>query len=414
MAMFLTIFAVAAAEYTAGIIPIDINSGIFYWMFEKPHAPVVFWFSGGPGSSSLLATFSENGPWTISDDGTKVTENPYGWNTVATMVYVDQPVGTGYSYTNNLRTTREQYLKDFATFLDGFYKLYPHLVAYPLYLSGESYAGVYIPLFANYIIKHTSYHLEAIFVGNPFINLDDDTITQIAYGKALGFLSSSQELLLQKQLSLCLNASEGSVKQDSCNPIFDFIVGSTGTSARGNVNIYYALQNNDPNQGSTYPPNGNNIGVYLKQIQSDLHVNTTWICSSDAVENALYNDGGLYNNYLYEDLLQNSDVEIYIYNGVYDLVCNHMSNYRSLLSFSWPGQTGFASAVRSVWGSGNTTYGYYQMFDKLTYIVVSNSSHLVPYNQGANMLELLRHVLYGKPLDLVEQTIPFLQKRNSV
>lgn len=46
------------------------------------------------GCSSSLALFGENGPLTVNDD-LSLNVNPYSWNSNATVVWVDQPVGTG-------------------------------------------------------------------------------------------------------------------------------------------------------------------------------------------------------------------------------------------------------------------------------------------------------------------------------
>jgi len=57
---------------------------------------LVLWLTGGPGCASEVALFFENGPYTINDDLT-LKQNPYSWNRVSNLLYVDQPVGTGFS-----------------------------------------------------------------------------------------------------------------------------------------------------------------------------------------------------------------------------------------------------------------------------------------------------------------------------
>jgi cathepsin A (carboxypeptidase C) len=54
------------------------------------------WLTGGPGCASELAIFYENGPFTINEDLT-LKKNEYSWNNNSNMLFVDQPVGTGYS-----------------------------------------------------------------------------------------------------------------------------------------------------------------------------------------------------------------------------------------------------------------------------------------------------------------------------
>jgi len=94
---------------------------LFYWMFktEDPNntAPVIVWLNGGPGSSSMFGNFLENGPLMITENATateddqytfKVIKNPQGsWAEAAHLVFIDQPVNTGFSYSDT-----PEYLKN--------------------------------------------------------------------------------------------------------------------------------------------------------------------------------------------------------------------------------------------------------------------------------------------------------------
>jgi carboxypeptidase C (cathepsin A) len=61
------------------------------------HDPVVVWFNGGPGCSSLLALFQEHGPFVIDDGEYYIKNNPYPWNQRANVLYIESPAGVGYS-----------------------------------------------------------------------------------------------------------------------------------------------------------------------------------------------------------------------------------------------------------------------------------------------------------------------------
>lgn len=65
--------------------------------------PVLLWFNGGPGCSSLLGFMQEHGPWVIEDGATQVTENPYPWNANASLIYLESPAGVGFSPWNQTK-----------------------------------------------------------------------------------------------------------------------------------------------------------------------------------------------------------------------------------------------------------------------------------------------------------------------
>jgi len=121
------------------------NKNYFFWFFESrsdpAKDPLVLWLTGGPGCSSQLALFAENGPCTI--DGTNTKTNKYSWNTKANLLYLDQPSGTGFSYGDERKTHNEKDVsQDMYLFVTLFLQKFEKYRNLPLFLFGESYAGV--------------------------------------------------------------------------------------------------------------------------------------------------------------------------------------------------------------------------------------------------------------------------------
>jgi hypothetical protein len=75
---------------------------MWFWFFESradPHtAPLAVWLDGGPGCASMIGLFEENGPCQFYNGSSTPSLNPYSWNKYANMLYIDQPVGVGFSY----------------------------------------------------------------------------------------------------------------------------------------------------------------------------------------------------------------------------------------------------------------------------------------------------------------------------
>lgn len=82
---------------------------MWYWFFEArtdaSTAPLTLWLNGGPGCSSMIGLFQEHGPCHFVNGETEPSLNEYSWNTVSNMLYVDQPIGTGFSYGTDSATS---------------------------------------------------------------------------------------------------------------------------------------------------------------------------------------------------------------------------------------------------------------------------------------------------------------------
>jgi len=133
---------------------------IHYWMAlaegdDWQSKPVVLFLNGGPGSSSLLGFLQEVGPLLINATG-GLMENPYSWNTVANLFVLESPVGVGFSYCaaqkeeGGLCQNTDKFTASAsrAALADFFHTKFPELQTNDFFITGESYAGVYIPTLA--------------------------------------------------------------------------------------------------------------------------------------------------------------------------------------------------------------------------------------------------------------------------
>ncbi|KAJ6179366.1 hypothetical protein N7519_009827 [Penicillium mononematosum] len=146
----------------AGRLPVpgtEDGNEIFFWLFQSEQPAydgnLIIWFNGGPGCSSLIGLTTGNGPITFDGNSTQFIRNPHSWTKLGNVLYVDQPVGTGYSTAsfpypvkNNDRVTT-----DFTQWLRGFFEYFPHLQKKQIHLMGESYAGIFIPYFASELLE---------------------------------------------------------------------------------------------------------------------------------------------------------------------------------------------------------------------------------------------------------------------
>jgi carboxypeptidase C (cathepsin A) len=154
---------------------------LHYWLIESEKDPttdpLVLWLNGGPGSSSLIGLLEENSPITLNDKSLQnktkgipqVFHNPYAWTQEANMLWLESPKGVGFSYCddqpciNNDTTTAI----DAHEFLVNFIDAYPEFSNSDFYITGESYAGVYIPMLIDEIDKQVNMRTQFLHPNFP-------------------------------------------------------------------------------------------------------------------------------------------------------------------------------------------------------------------------------------------------------
>ncbi|KAF8637623.1 hypothetical protein AX17_002692 [Amanita inopinata Kibby_2008] len=134
--------------------------------------PWGIWLNGGPGSSSMFGMFFENGPIRI-ESNYSISSNPHSWDKVADYFWIDQPVGVGYSTADadGYAPDEDQVGEDFMGFLGNLVKVFPNLAKRPLHITGESYAGTYIPYImkAYFQMDHPPVNLAKVAIGDGSI-----------------------------------------------------------------------------------------------------------------------------------------------------------------------------------------------------------------------------------------------------
>ena len=166
---------------------------------SKP-PPVILWLNGGPGSSSILGFLTELGPLLMNATG-GLMSNPYAWTKAPAHVFaLEAPVGVGYSYCERQKkegkpcenTDRYTASASRAALVDFFTNKFPEFQSSDFYITGESYAGVYIPTLANEILTNgeNKVPLKGIAVGDPCTDNDAqaDSMDSLWYGHKYGLV----------------------------------------------------------------------------------------------------------------------------------------------------------------------------------------------------------------------------------
>uniref|UniRef100_A0A914W497 Carboxypeptidase n=1 Tax=Plectus sambesii TaxID=2011161 RepID=A0A914W497_9BILA len=145
-------------RHYSGFLKASPTHFLHYWFVESQSSPstdpLIFWFNGGPGCSSLDGLLNEMGPYLVNADGKTMRMNPNAWNEFANVVYMEAPAGVGYSYSTdgNTTTNDDQTSAENYEAVKQFFKTYPAFRNHTLFIMGESYAGVYVPTLTARIV----------------------------------------------------------------------------------------------------------------------------------------------------------------------------------------------------------------------------------------------------------------------
>jgi serine carboxypeptidase-like clade 1 len=169
--------ALRSAQYSGLLTGSSAARQLHYHLVESEgnpaSDPLVIWLNGGPGCSSMIGFWLEQGPFTMGGDGI-IVENPSRWNVNANMLFLETPPGVGFSYLTD-STPLPYVADDHTTAADSlaallsFYVKFPQFANSSLWISGESYAGVYVPMLAQAILaspQASSIALKGVLVGN--------------------------------------------------------------------------------------------------------------------------------------------------------------------------------------------------------------------------------------------------------
>ncbi|CAE6225999.1 unnamed protein product [Arabidopsis arenosa] len=199
----------------AGYVDIDkvVGRSLFYYFVEaekRPDTkPLTLWLNGGPGCSSVGGgAFTELGPFYPTGDGRGLRINSMSWNKASNLLFVDSPAGVGWSYSNqssDYNTGDESAANDMLVFLLRWFDKFPELKSRDLFLTGESYAGHYVPQLADAILNYNSrssgfkFNIKGIAIGNPLLKLDRDIPAVYEFFWSHGMISDTVGRTIRSQ-----------------------------------------------------------------------------------------------------------------------------------------------------------------------------------------------------------------------
>jgi carboxypeptidase C (cathepsin A) len=368
----------------------DGKNKLFYWFVEaevgssNSETPLLLWFNGGPGASSLIGLLSENlGPHRITASGTLV-ENAHAITKLYHLMAIDNPVGSGYSATEDgaFVKTADEMRTQVVHALRGFFKRHPEYEKNPLWIMGESYAGKYVPNIGCELARNaTDIRFQGVIIGNGIYDarVQYTTIGEMAYGA--GVIGNNLLKQVEARQEQCLAAIDAGRRRagDFCeNETVRWLF--TPPSAVAGELFYYDFGFPNPKELDALT---DSMGRYLNRadVKHALHVdNATWVCADEVgpVAENLRADFTIPSTPQVKELLK-AGKQVFMYNGVRDgSVCNHIGNLKVLLGLDWHGASEFEAAMSVPWPSSEEVRGHVRGFSNLHYATVMRTGHLVP------------------------------------
>lgn len=378
------------------------TAGFFESRNDPENDPVVLWLNGGPGCSSLTGLFLELGPARVNKDQT-LDHNPYSWNSNASVIFLDQPVNVGFSYSGSSVSTTIAAGKDVYALLTLFFKQFPEYAKQDFHIAGESYAGHYIPVFAHEIMshKHTNINLKSVLIGNGLT----DGLTQYEYYKPMAcgeggwpaVLDKSECQQMENSLPRCQSLISGCYNSGSiwsCVPAAIYCNSALiGPYQRTGQNPYDIRAKCEDSNNLCYTE----LGYITEWLNQDsvikalgVEVDSYDSCNFDVNRNFLFQGDWMKPFHrLVPSLLKK--IPVLIYAGDADYICNWLGNKAWAEALDWPGHQKFAAAemkdLRIDDSADGRKIGEVKSHGNFTFIRLYAAGHMVPLDQPEAGLE---------------------------
>lgn len=394
----------------AGYLTVDqsYNSNLFFWYFpaelEPDTAPVVLWLQGGPGGSSLFGLFTENGPIYVNDDSGRLELRKYSWHINHHLIYIDNPVGTGYSFTDHdsgYAKNEKDVGNNLFEAMQQFFQLFPQLQKHAFYITGESYAGKYVPALGHKILHsgtEAKMNLQGLAIGNGL----SDPLHQLNYGDylyQLGLIDLNANALfttVEAKGIKCIKDRDFKCAFQQFDKLINMDQTPEGSLFRnltGLTSYYNYVKGTDESEA---------MGKFIQasSTRRAIHVGNKDFHDLDAVnkvEEHLVNDIMDSVAEWVSELL--SHYNVLIYNGQLDIIVAYPMTVHYLQKLSFNGADEYRTAKRYIWKVDNDVAGYVKHAGNLTEVLVRNAGHMAPADQPHWVLDMLLRLTTKKGFD---------------
>ncbi|XP_061471320.1 retinoid-inducible serine carboxypeptidase [Rhineura floridana] len=410
-----------------GYVPVRSNASMFWWLYyaDNPtqnftQLPLIMWLQGGPGASGCgYGNFEEIGPLDSDLKPRRTT-----WLQAASVLFVDNPVGTGYSYVNDTlayATDLCTVTSDMMVLLREFFNSRTEFQTIPFYIFSESYGGkmaaaIALELHKAIEARTIKCNFLGVALGDSWISPLDSVISWGPYlystsyldDKGLKEVTTAAKKILDAmhkrefKLATLLWSKAEDIIEENTNGVNFYNILTRHTSsvtalasvASETVPFLKLFQRHVKHQSKDKLSDLMNGSIRKKLKIIPDHVK--WGGQSQDVFMNMAEDFMKHAIDIVDDLLE-ANISVTVYNGQLDLIVCTIGQEAWLRKLKWPKMKQFsAQKWKPLYvGSASTeTAAFHKSYDNLDFFWILKAGHMVPADQGDMALKMVRMVTH--------------------
>ncbi|XP_060523995.1 retinoid-inducible serine carboxypeptidase-like [Cylas formicarius] len=396
-----------------GYVNVREQAYIFWWLYftnatQNPYErPLAIWLQGGPGASSVgYGNFEEIGPL---DENLNLRN--YTWVKDLNLLFVDNPVGTGFSYVDDLRaipTTNKQIALDFVEFLKGFYTALPQFEPVPLYIFCESYGGkmtAEIALELDQAIKRGEIksNLTGIVLGDSWIDPYHSVESWSEYLFNVGAIDSNGVEALQQTTRELKTAIDEERWEDATDiwrtaesDVYIYAGGIDFYNILTEIDDYYVqeLKRQNPLRriAKRELREVDSLDGIMKNVKNALNLTSNWGDFEIYVFDFLTGDFMKPVTDVVERLLNETTISVNVLSGQLDLIVATPGTVKWVEDLKWKNASQYLKAPRRGFSVNGIYEGYEKSYGTFTFYWVLRAGHMVPADNPKGMQYILEKV----------------------
>ena len=412
----------------AGFVETTPGKHLYMWYFPAqngdPDAPLLIWLQGGPGGSSLFGLFAEMGPFSI-DENLELVQRPTTWNKEYGMLFIDNPVGAGFSYPDDLETgfcnnTKVCVADNLYWLLQSFYAMFPSQSTNPLFITGESYGGHYVPAFAYRVHESNAalargarvrraYHMnpEAVKVPLKGIAVGDGWIDPVnmigGYPEMMfnfGLADENQKAVIQRYCDDAVALIKAG-KMEAAFRVWDEMLNGDLYPYANYFHNITGSNDYDNFLRTNAPASFGRYAAYVDKadVRAAMHTGNVPF-GKLAVKCEMNLVADFHVSFADElvALLESSLYRIVIYSGQLDVIIGAPLTERFLNVLPWSGLSAYHTAERKIWKDASLedpVSGYVRSVGNFSQVIIRGAGHIAPADQPERTVDMIKRMVSG-------------------